>query len=462
MSMPLAERVGTEASQYRAITSRHAAVLTDREKRTAPRDVAAPIKTPLTRAQKMGFFSAWLGWTLDGMDSFIFSLVLAPALTELLPKSGFAATPANIGFAASLMFALFLAGWGFAFLWGPIADRFGRAKTLVATIIVYSAFTGAGAFAQDVWQLSIFRFLAGVGVGGEWAVAGVYVAELLPEDRRTFFGGLLNTGYFLGFLIASVLNYIVGVKYGWRAMFLIGFAPVIIALLTRIFAKESEHFVEQAAEPFEGSRLKAIFRAPHRRNTVVMGTLLTVSIIGVWAGSVYAPTAIRILSQARGMSANAATEMASIGTALLAVLTIIGGLCAAPLAEWIGRRLTLALYFVLMLVGIVSAFQWAFYTPNGLVPFIACLAILGFAGGNFGLYNIWLPELYPTQVRATAFAFSISFGRFVAAGVNFLIAFLIRSMGSIGSPIALTALAFLIGLAILPYSVETKGRRLPD
>jgi cyanate permease len=169
-----------------------------------------------------------------------------------------------------------------------------------------------------------------------------------------------------------------------------------------------------------------------------------------------------MLSQAKGMSAAEATQMASIGAAVLAVLTIIGNLAVPAFAERIGRRWTLALYFVCMLLGIVLAFQWAFYLKDGLVPFVLCMVLLGFASGNFAIYNLWLPELYTTQVRATAFAFAISFGRFIAAGVNFLLGALIRDMGTIGTPIALTAIAFGIGLLILPWSIETKGQRLPD
>src|SRR5207302_277013 len=132
---------------------------------------AAGARTKLNRQQIVGFWAAWAGWLLDGMDSVIYALVLAPALTELLPKSGREATPAHIGFAGSVLFALFLAGWGCSFVWGPIADRFGRTRALAATILVYAIFTGAAAFAQNVWQLGLFRFLAGIGVGGEWAMA---------------------------------------------------------------------------------------------------------------------------------------------------------------------------------------------------------------------------------------------------------------------------------------------------
>jgi MFS family permease len=419
-------------------------------------------KTKLNRDQITGFLAAWFGWILDGMDAFIYALVLGPALTELLPKSGYAANTENIGFFGSIMFALFLIGWGMAFLWGPIGDRFGRTRTLAATIIVYSIFTGAAAFAQDIWQLAVFRLLAGLGVGGNWAISGTYVAEMLPEDRRKFFGGVLNAGFYVGFFIASALNLTIGASYGWRPMFLCGFLPVVIALCALYLLKEPERWIRQAQTAKRLNQLAAIFRAPYLGRTLVMTGLLSASIIGLWAGSVYAPTAIRILSTNTGMNAVEATRIASYGAALFSIMTIIGNLILPYFAERFGRRITQAVYFAGMLVGIVLAFGWAFYLPNGLVPFLVILVMLGLAGGNFAMYNIWLPELYPTTVRATAFAFAISFGRFVAAGVNFLLGALIRDMGTLGIPIALTAIAMALGLVLLPFAIETKGQKLPE
>ena len=130
--------------------------------------------TKLSREQITGFWGAWVGWTLDGMDSVIYALVLGSALTELLPKSGYKAIPDNVGIAGSILFALFLVGWGLSLVWGPIADMFGRSRVLSATIFVYAIFTGAAALSQTVWQLGLFRLLAGIGIGGEWALAGTY------------------------------------------------------------------------------------------------------------------------------------------------------------------------------------------------------------------------------------------------------------------------------------------------
>ena len=122
-------------------------------------------RTRLSADQIVGFWAAWAGWTLDGMDSFIYALVMAPALTELLPKSGITATPANVTATGPILFALFLVGWGLSFLWGPVADRFGRTRTLAATIFIYAIFTGAAALSNSVWELGLFRLLAGIGIG---------------------------------------------------------------------------------------------------------------------------------------------------------------------------------------------------------------------------------------------------------------------------------------------------------
>ena len=421
--------------------------------------------TPLNRQQIVGFWAAWFGWMLDGMDSVIYALVLGPALTELLPRSGIPATPANIGFVGSIMFALFLIGWGLSFIWGPISDRYGRTKALAATILVYAVFTGAAAFSPNVWLLALFRFLAGIGVGGEWAMAGTYVAEAWPEDRRKMGAGYLQTGYYFGFFVAATLNYTVGATFGWRAMFLCGLAPVVVALATLIGVKEPARWEHrQEAAPARQNTLSAIFQPRYQRRTLVMSALLTVAIIGLWAGAVYEPTAIIFLARQAGMALPDAVKMASYGTGLLSIGTILGCLLAPWLAERIGRRLTLALYFLGMMVTIVLAFGWAFYLQTGtaLTVFMAVLFFLGLFGGNFAIFSLWLPELFGTEVRGTAFAFCTSVGRFIGAGVNFALAAAVASMGTLGVPVAATAVAFALGLLVIPFAPETRGQVLPE
>lgn len=430
---------------------------------TTERVQRTPGKTPLNRSQIAGFWGAWTGWTLDGMDSFIYALVLTPALTELLPRSGYTATPANVGLAGSILFALFLVGWGLSFIWGPIADRFGRTKVLAATIFTFAIFTGLSAAAQNVWELAAFRFIAGVGIGGEWALAGTYVAEAWPEDRRKMGAGYLQTGYYAGFFLAAALNYTVGVHFGWRAMFLTGAVPVVVAIVILTRVQETEKWQQAEASAAAPVRpLREILGPRYRRRTWVACALVTIAIVGLWAGTVYEPTAVIQLAQKAGFDKGGATKTASLATGLLSIGTILGCLVLPILAERVGRRKTAAIYFAGMAISIVGSFGWAFSVHDGLALFIAWLFLLGFFGGNFALFSLWLPEQFETRVRATAFAFCTSFGRFVGAGVNFVLGAAVLHLHTLGLPVALTAVAFVVGLLVIPLAPETRGETLPQ
>jgi MFS family permease len=248
-------------------------------------------------------------------------------------------------------------------------------------------------------------------------------------------------------------------------MFLVGLFPVVVSIMVLLRVKETDKWERvETVHPHvkHESSLKTIFNAQYRKRTIVAAVLLTVAIIGLWAGAVYEPSAVVQLATKAGMDKHDAARMASIATGLLSIGTIIGCLALPPMAEKIGRRKTLAVYFVGMAASIALAFGWAFYLPNGLVPFIALLVVLGFFGGNFALFSLWLPEQFETRVRATAFAFCTSIGRFFGAIVNFGIGAMVLHMKTLGVPIAITAVAFLIGLAVIPLAPETKGQELPN
>jgi MFS family permease len=171
---------------------------------------ATDTRTKLNRNQVKGFWAAWGGWTLDGMDSFIYALVAVPALMELLPRSGIVATPRNVGFYFSGLQALFLLGYGLSMVWGPIADRFGRVRALILTILFYSVFTFLCGVVTNIWQLALLRVLCGIGLGGEQPMGGTFVAEEWPEDRRKMGIGYMYTGYFFGLFLAAIANYYIG------------------------------------------------------------------------------------------------------------------------------------------------------------------------------------------------------------------------------------------------------------
>ncbi len=401
------------------------------------------------------------------MDSFIYALVLVPALRELLPRSGIAPTAGAVGYYGGLLFALFLIGWGLSFLWGPVGDRFGRVRALMLTILCYSLFTFLGAVAINVWMLAAFRLLAGIGVGGEWTLGGIFIAEEWPEDRRAWGAAYMSTGYYFGMFLAAVVNYTIGAHYGWRAMFAVGGTPALLVGFIRYGVSEPQRWrdrISKIPHSWTLSRpLLALFAPEYRRRTILNASYLLVSITGLWAGSVYVPASVTLLATASGRSAAEAARLASWATMLLAAATILGCLAMAPLTARFGRRSTLGLYYGLMFASIVSAFGVAFYLEKGALGwFLACLVFLGFGGGNFAMYTLWLPEQYRTECRASAFAFATSAGRFAGAGITFLVGAGVAHFHTIGIPVALTSMAFLVGLALLPFGVETAGQVLPE
>jgi MFS family permease len=459
--------------------------------------------TRLTPNQRRGFLAAWGGWALDGMDSFIYALVLVPSLGELLPRSGITPTAANVGYYGGLLFALFLVGWGCSLVWGPLADRFGRVRALMLSIFCYSLFTFLSALATDVAQLAAFRLLAGVGIGGEWSMGGTFVAEEWPERRRRMGAGLMHTGYYFGIFLAAVANYLVGARYGWRAMFALGGAPALLVGFIRYGVREPRCWQriadgrltidncktaasapefssasakrESTDDAFQSSIVNRrssmsmrraffmIFSRPYLRRTILNSACLLVSIVGLWAGSVYVPASVTELATQAGFTAARAARLASYATMLLAVGTILGCLVLPPLAEGLGRRFTLGLYFLLMAVLIALGFGWVFYLgAHALAWFMVCLFFLGVGGANFAMYTLWLPEQYPTRCRASAFAFATSSGRFIGAGITFLVGAGVSRFHTIGTPVALTSLAFLLGLLLLPFCEETRGKPLPE
>jgi MFS family permease len=402
------------------------------------------------------------------MDSFIYALVLVPSLRDLLLRSGIAATKGNIGFYGGLLFALFLMGWGLAFLWGPVGDKFGRVRTLMLTVVWYSVFTFLSAVVTNVWQLAVLRLLAGIGIGGEWAMGGTFVAEEWPESRRHAGAGYMHTGYYVGIFLAALTNYGIGSHFGhngWRVMFAVGGLPALLLAWVRHGVTEPARWKQkegvvrtwQIWRPFA-----VLFSNAWRRRTILNSLFMLASICGLWAGTVYVPAAVTALAEAGGRVGPQAAQLASRATMLVALATILGCLAMPWLAEKLGRRGALGLYFALMAVFITLTFGKIFYFgASALLWFFVCLFFLGFGGANFAVYTLWLPEQYPTECRASAFAFCTSFARFGGAGITFLVGAGVQHYGSLGIPVALTSIAFAIGLLLIPFGAETRGQSLP-
>jgi MFS family permease len=431
---------------------------------TTVRVARAPSR--LTQNQIRGFWAAWGGWALDGMDASIYAIVLVPALTELLPRSGIAATPANIGYYGSVLLALFLFGWGLSMVWGPVADRFGRVRALMLTILCYSLFTFLCGVVTNIWQLAALRVLCGIGIGGEQPIGGTFVAEEWPEDRRKMGAGYMHTGYYFGFFLAALANYFIGANFGWRWMFALGGAPALLVGWIRRGVHESAAWQQKLGDARRVPRMRdaflALFSPEYRRRTIVNSALFLVSIIGLWAGSIYVPAAVTQIALRQGASAADAARLASYGIGLLSIGTIIGCVLLPIVAERVGRRTGLALYFALMGASVAIAFGYVFYiTPNALPAFLTMVFLLGLGGANFAMYTLWIPEQYTTECRGSAIGFTSSIGRFVGCAMVFLVGAGIAYFKTLGIPVALTAAAFLLGLFLLPFGEETRGRPLP-
>src|SRR5579859_1237175 len=275
--------------------------------------------------------------------------------------------------------------------------------------------------------------------------------------------GYMHTGYYVGVFLAASVSYLIGNR--WRLMFVVGGVPALLLAWVRHGVVEPARWVKKESvvrswavwRPFA-----ALFTRAWRRRTILNTLFMLASICGLWAGTVYVPTAVSTLAEAAGRAAPQAAQLASRATMLVSFATILGCLAMPWFAERLGRRGALAVYFALMLVFIALSFGKLFYMGSSALPwFFVCLFFLGFGGANFAVYTLWLPEQYPSECRASAFAFATSFARFGGAGITFLVGAGVQRYGSLGMPVALTSLAFALGLLLIPFGAETRGQVLP-
>ena len=275
----------------------------------------------------------------------------------------------------------------------------------------------------------------------------------------------MHTGYYVGIFLAALLNYWVGSRYGWRTMFFVGGLPALLLAWVRHGVTEPQRWRQKEGVVRSWQiwkPLAILFSSGMRRRTILNSLYMLASICGLWAGTVYVPAAVTVLAEAAGRAGPHATQLASSATMLVSLATILGCLAMPWLAEKLGRRGALRFFFALMLAFIALTFGKVFYLGAAALPwFFVCLFFLGCGGANFAVYTLWLPEQYPTECRASAFAFSTSFARFGGAGITFLVGAGVQHFQSLGIPVALTSIAFAIGLLLIPFGTETRGQTLP-
>ncbi len=409
----------------------------------------------ITGYQWLVLLVAWLGWVFDSMDATIYALVMTPALRDLLGSRG---TPENIGWYGGMIFAIFLMGWalgGVAF--GVVADYLGRSRTLVITIVIYAIFTGLAGFSHTWWELAIYRFLTALGIGGEWAAGATLVAEVWPESMRVKAAGLLQWAWGAGYFLAAGLSLLLADR-SWRALFFVGVVPALVAVIVRLNVREPERWIEhRRTEPPHASRrltLLEIFAPEMRRDTLVGSALAFVAVFGLWGATNWTPSLIHELLAPRHLSPISAVRLVSYATMSLNAGAILGYLICPLFAERLGRRGA----FLVMMLGSAAMLPATFLFPNSYSGVMLLLPALGFfSNGIFSCFPIYLPEIYPTRMRATGAGFCFNAGRALAAAGPFLTGYLVGYLGTFARAASSIAVMYLVGLVILLFARETKG-----
>jgi MFS family permease len=417
-------------------------------------------RTQVSRYQWIVLLVAWLGWVFDSMDGTLYSLVQKPSMMELMPG----ASEATIGQYSGYVFAATLIGWatgGVAF--GVVADYIGRTKALVATILLYSLFTGLSAAAQTWEQLAVFRFITGLGLGGEWAAGAALVAEVWPDHLRAKAGAILQSAAGLGYFLAALINLWVG-AINWRYVYLIGALPAVFVLFIRMLVKEPERWTAVKAQREAGAgeqepfTLRELFRPALRRDTIVASSLAFVVLFALWGATMWIPSAVREVLAPRNLPAGEVNRQVSYAVMILNAGAMFGYLAFGPLADRWGRKKTFLLYLIGGVVVFPATFllapdlRWIFW----LLPLLGCFT-LGITSG----FPIYLPELFPTRVRATGVGFCYNFGRYISASGPFMAGYLVAwSGGSYTKAASAISLIYLVGMVVLLFARETKGTRL--
>jgi len=425
-----------------------------------------------TGYQWLVFFVVWAGWSLDATDFGLFSLVLRPALTELL---GGQPTIAEIGRVGGLLSTIGLLGWsigGFGF--GMVADYIGRVRTLALSILIYSVFTGLQGLAHSPVDLAIYRFFAGVGTGAEIIVGIPLVAEAFAEIHRAKILGIMMTGGAMGSIIGGQVYALIG-GFGWRYVFFAGIAPALLLLLIRRGMVEPEHFqavrerrrvlTAQArtatAEDREFLRFVPLqlFNKELRFNTLVGLLFALGTLLAIWTTVIWLPTIQSLMLEKEGIKGAAAAPIIGRNMMLWGIGGIFGYACFGFIADLIGRRPTVAFYNI----GTLVLGLTLFLAINTMAPYPYLLLIYGFfVLGVFSGHAVYIPELFPTHVRATAVSFCNGGAR-VITSFGPLVAGLLAAPfgGNFNKPAALMTCFALLSIYAMYLGRETRAEPLP-
>lgn len=439
----------------------------------------------VTRYQWTVLIVASLGWIFDVFEGQIFVSSMNQALPELAPN----VDPGTIEAYKNFTLSYFLLGGAIGgVLFGIVSDRIGRTKTMMLTILMYSVSTCLSAFSERVWHMAAFRFLVGMGVGGEWAVASAFVAEVFPQRARARSLGIFHASSVLGTYLAVAAGAFLVPALGWRAGFFIGALPALLIIWVRLGLHEPEnweHARQAASEDVTKKlgRLRPLFEPPLLKKTIIGIGLGTVGLTTFWGTHIFgkdlmlrdARTAYLAELPSDASEAEQESLLASksaslkrwemLGMFLVTTGGGIGLLSFGPLAERAGRRAAFAIFHA----GAFAISLFTFQVASGLEMLYVVLPIFGFLTlGMHAGYAIYFPELFPTRLRGTGAGLCFNLARLAVFPVLFVTGWMQRSpsQGGLGltrpDTASLLGCLFLLGLVLIVFAPETRGQELPE
>jgi MFS family permease len=430
----------------------------------------------LTGYQWFVLSMACVGWMFDTMAQQLFNLARVPAIRDLL---GGQAPAGEVASQAGISTMVFMIGWGLGgVLFGILGDRLGRARTMMLTILCYTIFTGLSLLSTSVLDFNVYRFLCGLGVGGQFAVGVALVAEIVPERARPYALGMVQAFSAVGNMIAALTVIGLGqieqagiIAQAWRWEFLAGAVPAPLALLVFKKLREPEQWLKARAEKKRMGSYTELFSNPRWRRNSVVGLLLAFSgVVGLWGIGFFSYDLFRPVLErtfrAQGMEGAALAGKTTMWLGVCSLLQNAGCFFGVHGFTWLTERAGRKPAFAVSFLAAMGMTAFTFWKLNTLSDMFWMVPLMGFAQlALFGGYAIYLPELFPTRLRSTGTSFCYNVGRIVAAAGPLTLGLLTSNVFHGPDAMRYAGIAmcsvFLVGLAALPFAPETKGQPLP-
>ena len=408
--------------------------------RSIARSSEAKSLRDLTPQQWKSGIAAWLGWLFDGLDMHLYTLVAAPFVMQLLQANSLA--DPSVKQHSAWIQAAFLIGWALGGgFFGRVGDLLGRSRALSLTIVTYALFTGLSSFAQTWWHLLIFRFLAALGIGGEWAVGSSLLSETWPKRWGPWVAAVLQTGVNIGVLLACVTTYLMaGQNPRW--VFLVGILPALLVFWIRRAVPEPEEWRQAKAEARQQPPVSDLFRGEVLPITVKTILVCSLTLTAWWAFQFWNQQHLRNLPELTSWTVQQREQLVSKSFFIIIAPAILGNFLAGWLASLFSFRRAISL----MCLGLFISFMGAYAVPRDYNAIIIWLALIGLFSGVFGLFTMYLPPLFPTLLRTTGAGFCYNIGR-IAAAFGTVFFGLFSQVGDFR--VALFSVGFLIPVAMV-------------